>query len=74
MTAYSVGDHIRIDGRCDCGELIKPGKGGVLALRQSSTCWHGPKTIVLRVFASGDYLLENGHGYVRLAGPHEVCC
>jgi len=25
------------------------------------------------VFQTGDYLLENGGGYVRLARPDEVC-
>ena len=75
MTVYDIGDYIRIDGRCGCGELVKPAKGGVqaLALRESSACGHGPRTRVLRVFASGDYLLENGGGYVRLARPDEVC-
>jgi hypothetical protein len=74
MTVYNVGDHIRIAGRCGCGELPKPAKGGVpaLALRESSACWHGPRTFVRRVFSSGDYLLENGHGYVRLARPDQV--
>ena len=72
MTVYTIGDHIRIDGRCRCGGQAK---GGVpaLPLRESSACWHGPRTFVRRVFASGDYLLENGHGYVRLARPDEVC-
>ena len=64
MTAYNVGDHIRLAGRCRCGAL---------ALRESSACWHGPRTFVRRVFASGDYLLENAHGYVRLARPDQVC-
>ena len=72
MTAYTIGDHIRLAGRCRCGGQAK---GGVpaLPLRESSACWHGPRTFVRRVFASGDYLLENGHGYVRLARPDEVC-
>ena len=75
MTAYNVGDHIRIAGRCGCAELPKSAKGGVpaLALRESSACWHGPRTRVIRVFASGDYLLENAHGAVRLARPVQVC-
>ena len=75
MTTYNVGDHIRIDGRCGCGELPKPAKGGVpaLALRESIACWHGLRTRVIRVFQAGDSLLENGHGYVRLARPDEVC-
>ena len=74
MIAYTIGDRIRIKGRCGCGELPKPAKGGVpaLALRESSVCWHGPRTRVIRVFASGDYLLENTGGYVRLARPDEV--
>ena len=74
MTVYDVGDHIRIAGRCGCGELPKPAKGGVpaLALRESSACWHGLRTRVIRVFASGDYLLENGGGDVRLARPDQV--
>jgi len=75
MTTYNVGDHIRIAGRCGCGQLPKPAKGGVpaLALRESSACWHGPRTIVAMVFQTGDYLLENGGGAVRLARPAEVC-
>jgi len=64
MIAYNVGDHLRIAGRCRCGAL---------ALRESSDCWHGPRTFVRRVFASGDYLLENAYGKVRLARPDEVC-
>ena len=75
MTAYNVGDHIRIAGQCGCGELPKPAQGGIpaLALRESSACWHGPRTRVIRVFSSGDYLLKNGYGKVRLARPDEVC-
>jgi hypothetical protein len=75
MTVYDVGDYIRIAGRCGCGGLAKSAKGGVpaLALRESSACWHGPRTRVLRVFKGGDYLIENGGGYVRLARPDEVC-
>jgi hypothetical protein len=74
MTAYNVGDRIRINGRCGCVGPVKPAKGGVpaLALRESSACWHGPRTRVIRVFASGDYLLENGGGSVRLARPDQV--
>jgi hypothetical protein len=75
MTTYNVGDHIRIAGRCGCGGLPKPAKGSIpaLALRESSACWHGPRTIVAMVFQTGDYLLENGVGDVRLARPDEVC-
>jgi len=75
MTVYNIGDHIRIAGRCGCVELVKSAKGSIpaLALRESSACWHGPRTRVIRVFASGDYLLENGGGAVRLARPDEVC-
>jgi hypothetical protein len=75
MTAYDIGDHIRIAGRCGCVEPVKSAKGSIpaLALRESSVCWHGPRTRVIRVFATGDYLLENGGGYVRLARPDEVC-
>ena len=65
MTAYNIGDLVRIAGRCRCGAL---------ALRESSACWHGPRTFVRRVFASGDYLIENEGGAVRLARPDEVCC
>ena len=75
MTAYTIGDHIRLAGCCRCGELPKPAKRGVPArpLRESGACWHGPRTFVRRVFSTGDYLLENDHGYVRLARPDEVC-
>ena len=75
MTEYNVGDHIRIAGRCGCVGPAKSAKGGIpaLALRESSACWHGPRTFVRRVFASGDYLLENAQGYVRLARPDQVC-
>ena len=75
MTAYNLGDLVRIAGRCGCGGLPKPAKGSIpaLALRESSACWHGPRTFVRRVFSSGDYLLENGGGDVRLARPDEVC-
>ena len=75
MTTYSVGAHIRIAGRCGCVGPVKSAKGSIpaLALRESSACWHGPRTFVRRVFSSGDYLLENGGGYVRLARPDEVC-
>ena len=75
MTAYNVGDHIRIAGQCGCGGPVKSAKGGIpaLALWESSACWHGPRTFVRRIFKDGDYLLENGHGYVRLARPDQVC-
>ena len=75
MTTYNIGDLVRIAGRCGCGGLAKSAKGSIpaLALRESSACWHGPRTRVIRVFASGDYLLENGGGAVRLARPDEVC-
>ena len=75
MTEYNVGDHIRIAGRCGCVEPVKSAKGSIpaLALRESSACWHGLKTRVIRVFQTGDYLLENGVGDVRLARPDEVC-
>jgi hypothetical protein len=75
MTVYNIGDLVRIAGRCGCVEPVKSAKGGVpaLALRESSACWHGPRTIVAMVFATGDYLLENGHGAVRLARPDQVC-
>jgi len=75
MTVYNIGDLVRIDGRCGCAKLPKSAKGAVpaLALRESSACWHGPRTRIIRVFASGDYLLENGGGDVRLARPDEVC-
>ena len=74
MTVYNVGDHIRIAGRCGCVGPVKSAKGTIpaLALRESSGCWHGLRTRVIRVFASGDYLLENGGGYVRLARPDQV--
>ena len=75
MTAYNVGDPIRIAGRCGCVEPVKSAKGSIpaLALRESSACWHGIGTTVIRVFQTGDYLLENGGGDVRLARPDEVC-
>ena len=75
MTVYNVGDHIRIAGRCGCVGPVKSAKGGIpaLALRESSACWHGPRTFVRRVFPDGDLLLEIGHGCVRGARPDEVC-
>ena len=75
MTTYNIGDHIRIAGRCGCVAPGKSAKGSIpaLALRESSACWHGLKTRVIRVFQTGDYLLENGVGDVRLARPDEVC-
>jgi hypothetical protein len=75
MTTYNVGDLVRIAGRCGCGGLPKSAKGSIpaLALRESSACWHGVGTRVLRVFPDGDLLLENRHGFVRGARPDEVC-
>ena len=75
MTEYNVGDHIRVAGRCGCVGPVKSAKGGVpaLALRESSACWHGVGTTVLRVFKDGGLLLENRHGFVRGARPDEVC-
>jgi hypothetical protein len=35
-------------------------------------CWHGPKTVILRIFQDGGLLLKNGDGYVRVAQPDEV--
>jgi hypothetical protein len=53
-----VGDHIRIGGGCSCNEKVY--------------CWHGPKTIVLRIFWDGGLLLQNDSNYVRVARPDEV--
>ena len=61
------------DSYGDGGDRLGIPERVVLALRESSACWHGPRTRVIRVFASGDYLLENGGGDVRLARPDEVC-
>ena len=35
-------------------------------------CWHGPKTVIRRIFQDGGLLLENTDGYVRGAQPDEV--
>jgi hypothetical protein len=79
---YEVGQYVRLKPfqsgakavRCVC----KPDKESVvkpldITAPELGGCWHGPKTTVLRVFASGDYLLKNRHGFVRLARPDEVC-
>jgi hypothetical protein len=61
MTDYNIGNLVRINGRCDCGKLTK-GYG----------CWHGAGTTVLRVFQDGGLLIENRHGFVRVAQPSQV--
>ena len=39
---------------------------------ESRGCWHGIGTTVLRVFEYGGLLLENRHGFVRVARSDEV--
>jgi hypothetical protein len=79
---YEVGQNVRLkpfqggaDGiRCVCDPDKESGlQAPAITAPELGGCWHGPKTTVLRVFASGDLLLENRHGAVRVARPDEVC-
>ena len=79
---YEVGQFVRLkpfqggakDVRCVCD----PDKKSVvqplpITAPELGGCWHGSGTTVLRVFETGDLLLENRHGAVRVARPDEVC-
>jgi uncharacterized protein YcaQ len=61
MTDYNIGNHVRMNGLCGHGKLAK-GHG----------CWHSTGTTVLRVFQDGGLLIENRHGFVRVAQPDQV--
>ena len=72
---YRVGQYIRLkppehandDVFCVCE--MDPETSLPAAFRG---CWHGPKTVIRRIFQDGGLLLENTDGYVRGAQPHEV--
>jgi len=68
---YTVGDQARIKGVCMCAAVLLT-SGPIAAGRESSICWHGPKTTIRRVFANGRLLLENSYGFVRAAKPEEI--
>jgi len=79
---YEVGQSARLkfvrsgadDVRCVCQVETGPGlQAPTITAPELGACWHGVGTTVLRVFASGDLLLENRHGAVRVARPDEVC-
>ena len=74
MTDYEIGQRVRLkspqhandDMLCACE--LDPAS----ALMDDRGCWHGPETVVIRVFQDGGLLLENSRGYVRVAQPDEV--
>ena len=79
---YEVGQYVHLkpfqsgakDVRCVCNPDKESGlQAPAITAPELGACWHGLRTRVIRVFASGDYLLENGGGDVRLARPDEVC-
>ena len=79
---YEVGQNVHLkpfqsgaDGiRCVCNPDKESGlQAPAITAPELGACWHGVGTTVLRVFASGDLLLENRHGAVRVARPDEVC-
>ena len=79
---YQVGQNVHLkpfqggskDVRCVCNPDKASGlQAPAITAPELGGCWHGVGTTVLRVFSSGDYLLENAHGAVRLARPDEVC-
>ena len=79
---YEVGQKVHLkpfqsgaDGiRCVCQVETGPGiPAPAITAPEFGGCWHGPKTTVLRVFETGDLLLENLHRAVRGARPDEVC-
>ena len=79
---YEVGQHIRLkpfqsgaDGiRCVCNPDKESGlPAPAITAPELGGCWHGAATRVLRVFKDGGLLLENRHGFVRVAHPDEVC-
>ena len=78
---YEVGHHVRLkpfqsgaDGiRCVCNPDKDSGANPLpITAPELGACWHGAGTTVLRVFPDGDLLLENRHGFVRVAQPDEV--
>ena len=72
MTDYKVGQYVRLKpSSMSCVCIV--GKRGVpRGLTDLRECWHGPGTTVLRIFEYGRLLLENHHGFVRVAQPDEV--
>ena len=79
---YEVGQNVHLkpfqsgaeDVRCVCNPYEESGiPAPAITAPELGGCWHGPKTTVLRVFETGDLLLENLHRAVRVARPDEVC-
>jgi len=66
---YQAGQYVRL-------ELPYPDDADITSCAcalEPRGCWHGTGTTVLRVFQDGGLLLENRHGFVRVAHPDEVC-
>jgi len=66
---YQAGQYVRL-------ELPYPDDADITSCScalEPRGCWHGTGTTVLRVFQDGGLLLENRHGFVRVAHPDEVC-
>ena len=36
------------------------------------SCWHHPRTSIVRQFLNGNWLIENPKGFVRLAATNEL--
>ena len=79
---YEVGQFVHLkpfqggaDGiRCVCNPDKESGlQAPAITAPELGGCWHGAATRVLRVFQDGGLLLENRHGFVRVAHPDEVC-
>ena len=67
-----MGDHVRIKGVCNCFEIVRPTHSSAVGFQRPSGCWHGPRTMVLRIFQDGGLLLEDSRGFVRVAQTNEV--
>ena len=65
---YQAGQYVRLE----LPYYNDPNITSCACAPESRGCWHGIGTTVLRVFEDGGLLLENRHGFVRVAQPDEV--
>ena len=64
---YQAGQYVRLEL-----PYFNPKIPSCACAPESRGCWHGIGTTVLRVFEYGGLLLENRHGFVRVARSDEV--
>ena len=74
MMEYEVGEFARLKAPVNANEdtLCACEIDSQISV-DASRCWHGPGTVIRRVFHDGFLLLENRSGSVRVAQPDEVC-